>query len=69
MTREAAPKVMVAVSTVARLLAIRDSTVHPSAPYKPPIDSAISTQPSCAGCARSEKYSGTARSPSAGTGR
>ena len=46
---DAHAKVPVAVSTVARLLAWRDSHVQLSAPIKPPIDSAISTQPRCAG--------------------
>ena len=58
MTVAALPKVATAVSTVVRLLAIRDSTVQLSAPTNPPIDSAINTQPRCAGSLRSLKYLG-----------
>src|SRR3569623_3185610 len=58
MTATAMPNVSTAVSTVARLLATFDSTVQLSAPIRPPIDSAISTQPSWAGSLRSVKYLG-----------
>lgn len=49
-----------------RRLANFDSTVQLSAPIRPPIDSAINTQPSWAGSLRSVKYLGRARFPSAG---